>query len=245
MRKAPMAATAEGPSLQEATGHAILPDMFFPRNGLELAHAASGVTITFTAVEAMKEVAKRDPGIRVAANEQWRRSNEQQVERMGGDLSMKDEHKNWDWTYSTEYKGTVVGAAARLEPSAERIDLARLRQPDPILYWDDTVLYEDELSDNGQAMLSIKIRVMPTCLLVLQRFFLRVDGVLLRLLETRLFLDYAQPHLVREWVHKEESVTVVQQALGEEYAVKCRDANALGELLPQRRLLVDRIVYKG
>ncbi len=32
----------------------------------------------------------------------------------------------------------------------------KLRRPDPILFFDEMVLFEDELGDNGCAMLSVK-----------------------------------------------------------------------------------------
>ena len=44
-----------------------------------------------------------------------------------------------------------------------------LKRPDPILFFDELVLYEDELADNGITMLSCKIRVMPARLLLLCR----------------------------------------------------------------------------
>jgi type 2A phosphatase activator TIP41 len=39
----------------------------------------------------------------------------------------------------------------------EKIPLDKLKQPDPILYYNELVLYEDELSDNGDSSLSIKL----------------------------------------------------------------------------------------
>jgi hypothetical protein len=49
------------------------------------------------------------------------------------------------------------------------------------------VLYESDLDDNGVSQCSVKLRVMPRAWLVLLRFFLRVDGSMVRLRETRLF----------------------------------------------------------
>jgi len=198
----------------------------------------------------MKAVDHKDPGIAVAASAKWKQGNLEHVEKLIAGQAQREEHKNWDWTYTTMYRGTVVpgrsmAAAASVQSSEERIDIARLKQPDPILYWDDAVLYEDEVSDNGQATLSVKIRVMPTCLLLLQRFFLRVDGVLLRLLETRLFLDFRLPYFVREWVHKEDECSKIMDVLGEDYPIKCRDANALGDLLTQRRLVLEKVFYRA
>jgi hypothetical protein len=49
------------------------------------------------------------------------------------------------------------------------------------------ILYESDLDDNGISQCSVKLRVMPRAWLVLLRFFLRVDGSLVRLRETRVF----------------------------------------------------------
>ena len=73
-----------------------------------------------------------------------------------------------------------------------------LIQPDPILFYDDIVLFEDELADNGTAMLTVKLRVMPTCFFSLQRFFLRVDDVLFRVIEIRLFHQFGKDFVLRE-----------------------------------------------
>jgi type 2A phosphatase activator TIP41 len=62
----------------------------------------------------------------------------------------------------------------------------------------DIPLFEDELHDNGTSALSVKIRVMPTFWLVLLRFFLRVDGVLIRLRDTRVFHKFGTDHIVSE-----------------------------------------------
>lgn len=44
---------------------------------------------------------------------------------------------------------------------------------------------------------------MPTCFLVLQRFFLRVDDVLFRVNDTRLYYEFGQDYFVREYNSKE------------------------------------------
>ena len=70
-----------------------------------------------------------------------------------------------DWTFTTHYAGFVgrVGDAAgevrpvRVEPCSERIDLAVLRRPDPILWNATIVLFEDELDDNGVAQYNVKV----------------------------------------------------------------------------------------
>lgn len=43
-----------------------------------------------------------------------------------------------------------------------------------------------------------QVRVMPSCWFVLLRFFLRVDGTLVRLREARFFCDLKQPDKVQQ-----------------------------------------------
>jgi TIP41-like family len=76
------------------------------------------------------------------------------------------------------------------ERTSDQMDRALLTNRDPILFFDELLLYESELEDNGLSSLSVKIRVMPKCWYVLLRFFLRVDGVMVRLRETRWFCHF-------------------------------------------------------
>uniref|UniRef100_A0A7S0RYW5 TIP41-like protein n=1 Tax=Chlamydomonas leiostraca TaxID=1034604 RepID=A0A7S0RYW5_9CHLO len=73
------------------------------------------------------------------------------------------------------------------EETSEQIDRALLMERDPILFFDEVVLYESDLDDNGVAQMSAKLRVMPRAWLLLLRFWLRVDGCMVRVREARLF----------------------------------------------------------
>ncbi|KAJ7682356.1 type 2A phosphatase activator TIP41 [Mycena polygramma] len=83
---------------------------------------------------------------------------------------------------------------------AHTIPLAELTRPDPILFYAEVPLFEDELHDNGASHLLVRIRVMPTCLFILARFTLRVDNVLFRTHDTRVYHSFAStpPLVVRE-----------------------------------------------
>ena len=91
-----------------------------------------------------------------------------------------------------------------------QIPLELLKRPDPILYFDEVMLYEDEMADNGITMLSCKIRVMPQRLLLLCRFFMRLDNVLVRLRDTRVYVDFGTGDVVREYQAKEEKYETVR-----------------------------------
>ena len=99
-----------------------------------------------------------------------------------------------------------------VERVQERIPMELLTQPDPILYYDDVILFEDELADNGSAVMSMKLRVMPSCFFALQRFFLRVDDVLFRVIEIRLFHQFGRDYLLREYQEKYSPSDVLMAA---------------------------------
>jgi hypothetical protein len=110
---------------------------------------------------------------------------------------------NYDWTFSTPYTGTTLfysdpsrqniftGGAWNPSP-VSLIDFTLLTdQSQPILYFDDINLYEDDMHDNGYVSLRCKLRVMPTCFFILMSLFVRVDHVLLRIKEVRVFCIFS------------------------------------------------------
>jgi hypothetical protein len=73
--------------------------------------------------------------------------------------------KPYDWTYTTTYPGhasMVEGrndkwVAADPEDSSQTIPMAELTRPDPILFYAEVPLFEDELHDNGSSTLLVRI----------------------------------------------------------------------------------------
>jgi type 2A phosphatase activator TIP41 len=68
---------------------------------------------------------------------------------------MKATIKPFDWTFTTDYMGTISGFI--IEDTDECIDLEKLKRKDKILFYVDLTLFEDELHDNGIASLSVKM----------------------------------------------------------------------------------------
>jgi len=119
--------------------------------------------------------------------------------------------KPFDWSYSTDYKGTLRPRSPGFEPSTKPIPIELLKRPDPILFFDEVMLYEDEMADNGITMLSCKTRVMPQRMLLLCRFFMRLDNVLVRIRDTRVYVDFEGGEVIREYTAKEEKYEDVRQ----------------------------------
>jgi len=100
----------------------------------------------------------------------------------------------------------VAEKTLREVASEERINIEKLKIPEQISFFDEVCLFEDELSDHGTAHLNVKIRVMPTSFFILQRFFLRVDGVVIRVFDTRIYHEAHTNYLIREYTEKESLV---------------------------------------
>jgi type 2A phosphatase activator TIP41 len=222
-------------AVERAIGARTTPEMLF-ESELSLRHAPSGVTVSFNAEDALKGWVELGlPAIKVAVAEAWTRAH---VERFGKDedwsrdvapanaatptttatnastWNSTENVSDYDWTFTTHYGGSIrADDGARATPSwvptERRIDRALLTERDPILLYDELTLYESELDDNGIAHLGLKVRVMPKCWYVLLRFWLRVDGVLIRLIETRVFCDVRDasgaPRVLRETQFREET----------------------------------------
>ncbi|XP_075972426.1 TIP41-like protein isoform X2 [Anticarsia gemmatalis] len=167
------------------------PDMVFPKNVLKLAHE-SGSAISFNPLDALKCVASTADAIEVSCAEAWQeaRPNAEKPKRP------------FDWTFSTNYKGTLTDNVV-VEATNEAINFELLKQKEQILFYHDLTLFEDELHDHGVSKLSVKIRVMPSYWYVLLRYFLRVDDVLVRSNETRMFHMLNTDYVLREYTVKE------------------------------------------
>uniref|UniRef100_A0A3Q3EK63 TIP41-like protein n=1 Tax=Labrus bergylta TaxID=56723 RepID=A0A3Q3EK63_9LABR len=166
-----------------------LPEMLFGDNVLRIQHT-DGFGIEFNAIDALKRVNNMEDAVKVACAQEWQES------RADSEHS-KEVVRPYDWTYTTDYRGTLIGEDMQMEVSfftSERIDLEKLKAREQIMFFDEVLLFEDELHDHGVSMISVKIRVMPTSFFLLLRFFLRVDGVLIRINDTRLYYEVSCKH---------------------------------------------------
>lgn len=122
---------------------------------------------------------------------------------------IKEVVKPFDWSYTTDYQGTVTGKQFILD--SEPIPIALLKRPDPILFYEEVVLYESELDDNGISIFSVKVRVMPERMLLLCRLFMRLDNVLFRIRDTRIYVDFKKCKVIKEYTATEENFKTVME----------------------------------
>ncbi|KAF2180547.1 TIP41-domain-containing protein [Zopfia rhizophila CBS 207.26] len=217
------------------------PEMIFGDNLARIEHPSSGWSIEFNAFDALDRVDKTGEAmLKVSYSKEWQQNRQKQFE------DIKEVVKPFDWSYSTDYKGSTVESPA-FQSTDTPIPLALLKRPDPILFFDDVMLYEDELADNGIAMLSCKIRVMPARLLLLSRFFMRLDDVVFRIRDTRVFVEFATGDVIREYTAKEEKYEVVRRVLAgtkEDVLAIMRDPNRLAEYIPTVEKTLEKLTLK-
>lgn len=96
-----------------------------------------------------------------------------------------------------------------LEETDKRIDVNKLKVREEILFYDDVTLYEDELADHGTAQYSVKVRVMPSSLFILARYYLRIDGVLARINDTRIYHELSERYILREYTNREAKLSTL------------------------------------
>mmetsp|Transcript_5355 Transcript_5355/g.21204 ORF Transcript_5355/g.21204 Transcript_5355/m.21204 type:complete len:314 (-) Transcript_5355:25-966(-) len=210
---APISSEAEADDIRDAIravaaaeGHAqisqlfALPEILFGSNALhllledgtfELRISCKGALCQWARVAATAEDVPE-----VAAAAAWKDGSAASPASSGEDKSDGIARIHFDWTYYSEYAGEMRGSEEvafgpvfpRLVPvEMSHIDMDLLRARDAMLFFDDITLFEDELHDNGYCRSSAKVRVMPRCWYILHRYFLRVDSVVMKAVETRIF----------------------------------------------------------
>lgn len=123
--------------------------MFFGCNKITISNSNLNFHLEFSSIEAVKKVSKSAEAvpIRIAASHAdfWRQR------------SQSETIFDYDWTYTPQsYHGTCQSVSSE-ENNTLEIDFNRLKQQDPILFFDENILYEDELGDNGISMISLKL----------------------------------------------------------------------------------------
>lgn len=133
-----------------------------------------------------------------------------------------------DWSFSSSYMGTIGKLKdhrlfdtnskhfenfdllkeykdVEIKQTDESLPIGRLGPDNTILKYMELNLYDDELCDNGLSMGNFRFRVMKDCFFGLLRSYLRVDNVIVRIIDTRLFYSFGDNFILREFQVKENS----------------------------------------
>jgi type 2A phosphatase activator TIP41 len=150
-----------------------------------------------------------------------------------------------DWTYSTPYKGTIESTGpVQIQPTNESIPLERLGPNNPILWGGEVIFYEAELDDCGQCKFGLRVRSMSDCFFALLRLYLRVDHVVYRIFDTRIFHSFDTRYLLREFQAREATYEEIQATLvGPQLSINPRQSDLVFEHLHVIHSFKDKISY--
>jgi type 2A phosphatase activator TIP41 len=236
-RKLPISKAGAIDALTEKIGIP-MPEMIFGDNIVGIEHVPSGWSLNFNTPDALDAVDKTDRHmLKVAYARDWESTRE------GTTQGIKEVVKPYDWSYSTTYTGSVDPSAKQFAPTDKQIPIELLKRRDPILFFDEVMLYESELDDNGISIFSVKVRVHEKRMLLLCRLFMRLDNVILRIRDTRVYVDFETDDVIREYSAQEETYENVKRvSLAHKCSIK---ANPLDDIaanpIPQKLLMSGRL----
>lgn len=184
-----------------------LPEETYAMNFLRITHPSTGAVLEFEPFTALEGVDAEHTLVEVACAKEWTTARLDK-------LQSATQVKPYDWTYSTEYSGTLSAKGWKVEETDERIDFEALKIREKILWHDDIMFFTDDFGDNGAVALSIRVRCMPSGFFMLLRQFIRVDEVLIRVSDTRVYHSFETDYLLRESVVMENTASEVEARLG-------------------------------
>lgn len=132
-------------------------------------------------------------------------------------------------------------------PTDEAIPVERLTPENPILFFQDITFYEDELDDFGKMEYRIRFRVMEDCCFGLMRCYLRNDEVIIRSLDTRIFIDFSKDYVLREFSVREASYAEIKEK-GFKFTPQFNNdesqVDSIQPLLDIKKVVRDKILIK-
>lgn len=85
-------------------------------------------------------------------------------------------------------------------------------------------------------------RVQPNFFFVLARFFLRIDGVMVRVIDTRYYHEFGSPYLVRERSRRESEYDVLARKVPHHVI---RDADQVASRVEVREQVTETLALSG
>lgn len=160
------------------------------------------------------------PNVEVSVSKHWKNKT------VPDDVEIDTTYKiTSDWTYTTPYKGTIVPNPDDLEArlisyklpdfnadkkytitkTEEPLPRDKLTQTNPILTYHDIFMYESDLDDFGMAQYRVRFRAMKDCAFALCRFYLRSDDTIVRVVDTRVYIEYGTGVVWRDFSVRENT----------------------------------------
>lgn len=201
-----------------------LPEMTFVNNSINIKYndIYEYVINSMSLMDSVKR--EVDETIKVSNSKHWDKHKEKHDPKKNGasisNNNNEDDGLNFDWTYTPiDYIGKINSLNTTFDPNQveivqedkSKIPFLKLAQQIDIKKFDTILHFEDELNDNGISLSYSKIRVVDTKVqdhtdidkkkkmkytYILTRFFLRVDNVMVRVIDLRTYFNLKKPNKI-------------------------------------------------
>lgn len=201
-----------------------LPEMTFVNNSIAIKYNDT-YEYRIDSMSLMDSVKREvDETIKVSNSKHWDKHKEKHGSQKNGMTTSNDNTEedglNFDWTYTpVEYIGKIqplnknfdINQVEVMKEDKSKIPFLKLAQQLDIKKFDTILHFEDELNDNGISLSYSKIRVVDTKVpdhnkidkkkkmkytYILTRFFLRVDNVMVRVIDLRTYFNLKKPNKI-------------------------------------------------
>lgn len=128
----------------------------------------------------------------------------------------------------------------------ESIPFERLTQENPVIKYWEIPLFDDELNDNGLSTGNFRVRVMKDCIFGLLRHYLRVDNVIVRIMDTRIFHDLNTNYILRDFQVRESTYDELKSkgfVINSEWSLSHIQSDMVYQYLDEKKHIKDKIEF--
>jgi type 2A phosphatase activator TIP41 len=251
-----------------------LPEVFYGYNRLFLVNKEKNFSYEFNPIQFMaltkydirkklfddKKIYYVPPEVKVQYHKTW-----ENIKVEGRD-DIKRVEPTSDWSFSSPYMG-YISSIAKSEISSFYpeikddkqfdikygedtkgvvIPIERLSPENKIIEYNQIEFFEDELSDNGISEGKIRFRVMDDCFYGLMRSYLRVDNVIIRNIDTRIYYGFGDEYIIRNISVKEMSyskLTSMGFSFSNEWNMSPNQSDIVGQYMGKPLFEINDLVY--
>lgn len=136
----------------------------------------------------------------------------------------------------------------RRELTTEDIPVEKLMPDNPVLQYWDLPIFDDELNDNGLSTCNFRFRVMKDCFFGLLRHYLRVDNVVVRVIDTRIFHLFGANYILRDFQVRENSYEELKKkgfVINSEWSLNHSQSDIVYQYLSTVLHIKDKIIFSN
>lgn len=119
------------------------------------------------------------------------------------DIEITEVEESSDSFFVTPFKGHLEGEFKIERVNESVIPVHKLGPQNEIIFYKQGSIYEDELDDNGLIQYEYKFRAMADSWFALIRCYVRVDEVVIIILDTRIYWEEGWSKFARQFMVKE------------------------------------------